>query len=142
MNFTHGSRDAIYLNHEELISPTKNYYILSNALVYTFSCLAGNELADILIQNNALTFWGYTEEALVNPSYYDKFVTCAMYGIFSFLAGATIKEAYNNTIECMNITIDEIYPKSVLAASFLEEDRDALIVKGDESLSISDSCLS
>ena len=46
--FGHGKDGCFRIGSEDVVTTTDNYYVFSNALIYTFSCLNGNDLADAL----------------------------------------------------------------------------------------------
>lgn len=61
--FGHGEKDRFTIANEAIVTTTVNHYVFSNALIYTFSCYNGQELADVLIANKAIAFVGYGKEA-------------------------------------------------------------------------------
>ena len=76
-------------------------------LIYTFSCLNGGTLADILTGNSVKAFVGYDGDANC-PLGIDDFTTSiVMYFLSSFLSGKTVNEA-----------------KDVLEEAFKGEDED------------------
>lgn len=137
--FVHGSQECMYINgNTAFINTTINHYLLSNAFIYTFSCHNGNLLADTLINNNAHTFWGYKDEAWVCLDYIEDFKKCALSGYFHFLKGKNIAESEEAMRNDTNEIIDELYLKNMLAASYLLDNRNAMVVKGKKDLTIKD----
>lgn len=139
LGFVHGTPESMLIGGtEHFVSLTNNYYLFSNAFIYAFSCYNGTELADTLLANSALVFWGYSNKAWVIYDYIDKFKECALAGYKYFLEGSTIEEAYHLMIMDINEQIDTLYIENFLAASMFMRNRDALIVKGNLELTIAD----
>ena len=135
--FGHGKDGCFRIGSEDVVTTTDNYYVFSNALIYTFSCLNGNDLADALVANKAKAFVGYTGYANCPYGIDDVTTKIVMSFIASFLLGKTVNEAkadlelsYNNAI----------YDESLdaLQRQLFQTNRDNLIVKGNSSLSIND----
>lgn len=135
--YGHGSEDTFNMNGEKIVSTTENHYIFSNALIYTFSCLNGNNLADVLIENNAKAFVGYTSNA--NCPYGIDDVTCniAMSFVTSFLGGKSICSAVDDLRAAYEDAIfnDELEP---FQRSRFQENRDGIVLKGNGALTIND----
>ena len=135
--FGHGSDTSFSMNSEDIITTTDNHYVFSNALVYTFSCMNGGSLADVLIDNNAKVFVGYTSNA--NCPYGLDNVTCniAMSFVSSFLSGKTIKDAVDDLKMSYEEAIfnEELEP---FQRSRLQENRDGITIKGDGTLTVED----
>lgn len=139
LGFVHGTSESMLIGGtEHIVSLTNNYYLFSNAFIYAFSCYNGTELADALLDNNALVFWGYSNKAWVIYDYVSQFKECALAGYKYFLEGSTIEEAYQLMIADINEQIDILYTENFFAASMFMRNRDALVVKGRLELTIAD----
>ncbi|NDV82539.1 hypothetical protein [Bacteroides sp. 51] len=139
LGFMHGSKEAMVLSGtENIVTLTTNHYLFSNAFIYNFSCYNGTDLADVLLQNNALVFWGYSDKAWVCYACLDEFKKCALSGLSHFLTGINVESSHRLMIEDINETIDKLYASNMFAASTLLENRDAIIVKGDKTLTYFD----
>lgn len=105
--------------------------MLSNAVVYTFSCKAGVELADILLANGTKVFWGYTDSVWYHPDYDEDFADFALMGLICVLNGEDWKSVLDRTKLEMNKKIDEWSerPETAIAASLLRRNRDAHVLK-------------
>lgn len=135
--YGHGEDKAFLVNHERVVTTTSNHYLFSNALVYTFSCLNGGKLADVLINNNAKTFVGYTGDANC-PLDIDEITNdIAMSFVTSFLGGKTISESFDDLKASYERAVfdDELDP---FQRRSYQENRDALVLKGDGNVTISD----
>lgn len=133
--YGHGTNESFIIGDESVITTTDNYYVFSNALIYTFSCFNGNDLADTLINNKVRTFVGYTDKAYC-PSGIDDITTqIAMTFVSSFLSGKTVREAVNDLKLSYSTAI---YNESLdpFQRSCFQENRDNLVIKGDKSLQI------
>lgn len=133
--FGHGTDESFCMNGENVVTTTDNHYVFSNALVYTFSCLNGGKLADVLIDNNAKAFVGYNGNA--NCPYGIDDVTCgiAMSFLSSLLGGKTIGNAVDDLKTSYE---DAIFNKALepFQRSWFQENRDNVTLKGDVTLTI------
>lgn len=135
--YGHGEDKAFLVNHEHIVTTTLNHYLFSNALVYTFSCLNGGKLADVLIDNKATSFVGYTGNANC-PLGIDEITNdIAMSFVSSFLSGKTINESFGD--------LKTSYEKAIFDDALdpfqrrnYQENRDALVLKGDGNITIGD----
>lgn len=135
--YGHGKEDALLIDNEEIVTTTENYYLFSNALIYTFSCFNGKNLADVLIENKTITFVGYTAPA--NCPYGLDEITCdiVMSFINSFLAGKTVDDSLTELKEAYGRAINDNSIEPFVRARFLEN-RDSLVVKGNGDITIND----
>ena len=135
--YGHGNTDSFCIDNESIITTTENHYIFSNALIYTFSCFNGGELADVLIANNAKTFVGYTGLANCPYGIGDITLNVAMTFIESFIKGKTVNESKEDLIASYENAIfnEELEP---FQRSSFQQNRDNLIVKGNGNLCIDD----
>lgn len=133
--FGHGTDESFSMNGEKVITTTENHYIFSNAVIYTFSCLNGRKLANVLIDNNAKAFVGYNGNA--NCPYGLDDVTCniAISFVTSFLSGKTISISVDDLRAAYEDAIfnDELEP---FQRSKFQENRDGIVIKGDGTLTI------
>ncbi len=135
--YGHGTDESFDMNHEKLVTIVDNHYSFTNALIYTFSCLNGGALADVLINNNAKAFVGYIGNA--NCPYGLDDVTCGIVMSFvsSLLDGKTIKDAVDEMKTSYENAIfnEELEP---FQRSWFQENRDGITIKGDGTLTIED----
>ncbi len=135
--YGHGKADSFRIADEDVVTTTENYYVFSNALIYTFSCLNGNDLADAIMANKAKAFVGYTDYANCPYGIDDVTTEIVMSFVSAFLSGKTVNESkadlelsYDNAI--YNETLD------AFQRQLFQTNRDNLVVKGDGSLIIKD----
>lgn len=133
--FGHGTDESFCMNNENIVTPTDNHYIFSNALIYTFSCFNGGTLADVLVSNNTKAYVGYKGNA--NCPYGIDDVTCgiAMSFLSSFLGGNSISNAVDDLKTAYE---DAVFNKELepFQRSCFQENRDNITLKGDGSLTI------
>ena len=135
--YGHGKADSFRIADEDVVTTTENYYVFSNALIYTFSCLNGNDLADAIMANNAKAFVGYTDYANCPYGIDDVTTEIVMSFISAFLSGKTVNESKAD----LELSYDNaIYNESLDAfqRQLFQTNRDNLVVKGDGSLVIND----
>ena len=139
--YGHGKDDSFRIDSEAVVTTTENYYVFSNALIFTFSCLNGNDLADTLIANKAKAFVGYTDHANCPYGIDDVTTKIVMSFISAFLGGKTISEAKVDLEEAYTHAMhdDSIEP---FQRRLFQTNRDSLVVKGDGSVHISDILIS
>ena len=135
--YGHGKHNSFKIGNVDIVTTTENYYLFSNALIYTFSCLNGNDLADAIVTNKAKAFVGYTGYANCPYGIDDVTTEIVMSFISAFLSGKTVNESkadlelsYDNAI--YNESLD------VLQRQLFQTNRDNLVVKGEGSLVIND----
>lgn len=138
--FGHGQKDSFVIDNEPIVTTTENHYIFSNALIYTFSCLNGGTLADILTGNSVKAFVGYDGDANC-PLGIDDFTTSiVMSFLSSFLSGKTVNEAKDDLEEAYNKAIfDETLDP--FQRPLFQTNRDNLVVKGNGNLHITELLL-
>ena len=135
--YGHGKADSFRIADEDVVTTTENYYVFSNALIYTFSCLNGKDLADVIMDNKAKAFVGYTDYANCPYGIDDVTTEIVMSFISAFLSGKTVNESKAD----LELSYDNaIYNESLDAfqRQLFQTNRDNLVVKGDGSLVIND----
>lgn len=136
--FGHGERDKFKIANEAIVTTTVNHYVFSNALIYTFSCFNGQELADVLIANGATTFVGFDKEAQCPLGIDDVTSRIAQTFIVAFVVqGKTVKEA---TLDQRRAYDNAVYDNSLdpYVRGYFQHNRDALVLNGEENLTIND----
>lgn len=135
--YGHGKNNSFIMGNEEIVTTTENYYLFSNALIYTFSCLNGNDLADALVDNKAKAFVGYTSYANCPYGIDDVTTKIVMSFISSFLCGKTVNEAKEDLESAYN---QAVYDESLdpLQRPLFQTNRDNLVVKGNYDLKLCD----
>ena len=136
--FGHGEKDKFKIANDAIVTTTVNHYVFSNALIYTFSCFNGQELADVLIANKAIAFVGYDKEAQCPLGIDDITSEIAQTFIVSFMIeGKQVKEAVSDLKKAYD---DAVYNEKIDAfrRGYFQTNRDALVLKGDGDLTISD----
>lgn len=134
--YGHGKSAKFTLANEDIITQTENYYIFSNALVYTFSCSNGKDLADTLIANGVKAFVGYTEEIQCPLGMDDVTSRIANIFVVAFIQdGKKVKDAMLDLKDAYN---KAVYDESldVFTRGYYQTNRDALVLKGDGELTL------
>lgn len=135
--YGHGKKDSFYVDNEPIITTIENHYIFSNALIYTFSCYNGEELADVLVKNNCKVFVGYTSAANCPYGIDDMTSEIAMSFINSFLSGKSVVESKEDLVNSYERAIFDEELEPFQRVSY-QRNRDSLVVKGDGKLCIND----
>lgn len=136
--FGHGEKDRFTIANESIVTTIVNHYVFSNALIYTFSCYNGQELADVLIANNAIAFVGYGKEACCPLGIDDITSQIAQTFIVSFMIeGKPVKEAVSDLYTAYD---NAVYDKNIdpFIRGYFQTNRDALVLKGNGDLTIND----
>lgn len=135
--YGHGGKDSFIMDNEAIVTTTENYYVFSNALIYTFSCLNGNDLADALVANKAKAFVGYTGYANCPYGIDDVTTEIVMSFISAFLGGKTVSESKADLEDAYTRAIhdDSIEP---FQRQLFQSNRDSLVVKGNGNICLRD----
>ena len=135
--YGHGKYDCFKIGDEQIVTTTENHYIFTNAMIYTFSCLNGGELADTLISNYTKAFVGYSDSAYCPCGIDD--VTCrvAMTFLSSLLGGKSIIDSVEDLKSAYEDTMFEDGLDPFQAESF-QRNRDNIVLKGNGTLTIKD----
>jgi hypothetical protein len=137
ISYLHGNENAMTLSNETIVS-IDNAHLFTNAFCYTFSCCCGKNLSSILLDNRALVFWGYADEAYSFLDYEEDFAELAISGLKHFFANETVECAYNKTKEEYIKKIDSLYQENLVVAAYLLHNKDAMVVYGNKSITVSD----
>jgi len=136
--YSHGHEDRLIAQRSSYID-TNNVALFKGALFYTVSCSSAIALADQLVENGCLCYFGY--KCLFNYwDGYKEFSECANYGLFKIFEGIATDEVYNQMLKNYNECIDRLVDEgedSFMQAALLRENRDGLVRKGAE-VSIND----
>ena len=136
----HGDARSIDGDNGDLVSVDTNNKAFFGKLLYAISCTCAKELKDSLVSEGLRSFWGYDNE--LNVWYgYPQYARSALAGIKSLMDGNSIKEAKEHMLTQYNKDIAELeaqYPDHPELAAALLDNREALVVYGDDDLTLSD----
>ena len=85
-----------------------------------------------MIDNGCLCFIGYNKVISIWSTYVQPFVICANHGLKLFFNGINTSQILLEMKKQYNVEIDDIYPKDFIIASILRENRDSLVLHGDD----------
>ncbi|MBA4134099.1 MAG: hypothetical protein C0525_05175 [Flavobacterium sp.] len=88
-------------------------------------------MGDNLVKNGCLCFIGYNRVISIWSTYLNPFVVCANHGLKLFYNGINTSQILTEMKNQYNMEIDSVYPKNYLISSILRENRDALILHGE-----------
>lgn len=129
--YSHGGKNCLVKSNISYVSTTINNTCFNNTFFYTFSCSSGYELGLNLIENGCLCFIGYNKIISIWIGHIQPFVICANHGLKLFYNGINTFQIVNQMKDQYNIEIDILYPKDFMIASVLRENRDALVLHGN-----------
>lgn len=136
--YSHGQSDALTAMHGAYLN-TQNAYFLSNALFFSNACFVGQGLAHRLIHENCHAVIAYEDEVQYLPTYEQYFVECENFGLIHwFNSRETLAISISKMMENYNFKIDELKEINFVAASLLTNNRDNLVVLGNQELRIDD----
>ncbi|WP_290874656.1 hypothetical protein, partial [Flavobacterium sp.] len=127
----HGRKNCLLNSNTPYVSTTVNNTCFQRSFFYTFSCSSGDELGDNLVKNGCLCFIGYNRVISIWSTYLNPFVVCANHGLKLFYNGINTSQILTEMKNQYNMEIDSVYPKNYLISSILRENRDALILHGE-----------
>lgn len=136
----HGNAKSIAGNNGDILSVSTDNTAFSGKLLYAISCTCAQELKDSLIADGLRSFWGYDKELSFWIGY-PQYGQCYMAGIKSLMDGKTLKEAKEEMLDQYNNSILELeskYPDNPVLAALLVDNREALVVFGEDNLKLSD----
>ncbi len=131
---SHGKIDAIINeNCDDVISTKTTNYNLAGKALFAVSCCCAEILKDELLRIGLKLFVGYKTNYTEFPGY-DEFYITANSGIKAFMDGSSVSEMR----KAMYKSYDECYKlldiKSSLAADALLDNREGLVIEGEETL--------
>lgn len=136
----HGDARSIAGNSGDVVSVDTNNTLFSGKLLYAVSCTCAKELKDSLLADGLRSFWGY--DSKLNIWYgYPQYARSCMAGMKSLMKGKTVKEAREEMIAQYNHDISELeeqYPNDTYLAAALLDNREALVVYGEDGLKLAD----
>ena len=135
--YAHGQEDSVFIGANKVFSVSDNYYLLSNAVIYTFSCNCGGILADKLLENKAILFVGYKGTANCPYGLDGITVSVVLSFIQAFLSGKTAKDSFESLYDAYSAVLRDSTLDPFQRAAF-QESRDALVLKGDENVRVCD----
>jgi hypothetical protein len=136
----HGDTNSIAGNNGDIVSVETDNSLFSGKLLYVVSCSCAKELKDSLVADGLRSFWGYDNELKVWYGYPQYALSC-MAGMKSLMDGKTVKEAKAAMMDQFNNGIAELetqYPDNPILAADLLDDREALVVYGEDDLTLAD----
>lgn len=136
---SHGDTKSIANEkNEDVISVAFDNSAFRGKLLYAVSCYCGAELKDHLVEKGLRSFWGFSNE-LKFWSGYPQYSRSALSGIKNLLDGKSLKESKALMLAKYDEGIAELEkePNPLLAAD-LYDDKEALVVYGDDEFVLTD----
>lgn len=135
---SHGKIDAIINeNCDEVISTKTTNYNFAGKALFAVSCYCAEMLKDELLRIGLKLFVGYKSNYTEFPGY-DEFYIAANSGIKAFMTGLSVSE----TRQAMYKSYDDCYKlldkKSSLAADALLDNKEGLVIEGEDTLRLCD----
>jgi hypothetical protein len=135
--FTHGDKNNLLKSGTyPYISTTDSLSIFKKSFFYTFACEAGEVLGKELVNQGCKCFIGYNKKTYIWNTFQIPFVNTATYGLKLFFDGENTKTIFSKMKDLYNEEIDKIYENDFVIASILMDNRDALVLHG-ENINIS-----
>lgn len=135
---SHGRTDAIVNEKDnDIISFRTTNYNLDGKALFAVSCYCAETLKDELIRIGLKLFVGYRSKYTEFPGY-DEFYTSANSGLKVFVKGASVLEVKETMYKVYDAGYDSLDAKSSIAADAILDNREGLVVEGDDDLHISD----
>lgn len=136
----HGDAKSIAGSNGDIVSTNTDNTQFSGKLLYAVSCSCAKELKDSLTKVGLRSFWGYDNELKLWYGY-PQYARSCMAGIKSLMDGKTIREAKADMLEQYNNDIAELekyYPENPILSALLLDNREALVICGDDELKLAD----
>lgn len=136
-SFTHGDNENLLQNGTNpYVSTTNNLNIFKKAFVYAYACKAGKVLGEEIVNAGGKCFIGYNKNIHIWSTYMLPYINTATSGLKLFYEGNNLQNVYLGIKEQYNEEIDKIYKTDFVIASILMDNRDALVIYGQNDISI------
>lgn len=129
--YSHGGSDCLLKSASIPYVSRNNSANFKKSFFYTFSCSSGKELGTDLINNGCHCYIGYRDVIAIWSTYPKPFIECANHGLIQFFNGEESYTIINQMKNKYNEEIDNVYKEDFLIASILKDNRDALILHGN-----------
>lgn len=129
--YSHGGNDCLLKSASTPYVSRTNSSNFNKSFFYTFSCSSGKELGADLIDKGCHCYIGYKDVVAIWNTYQGPFMECANYGLIQFFNGEESYSIINQMKNKYNEEIDNMYRQDFLIASILKDNRDALILYGN-----------
>lgn len=130
--YSHGDKEMLIKANAPYVSTVVNNNCFNNSFFYTFSCNSGHVLGSTLVQNGCLCYIGYNRVIAIWSTYIGPFMECANHGLIQFYSGHKTSSVLVKMNEKYNSEIDNVYKMDFFIASILRENRDALVMWGND----------
>ena len=135
---SHGRIDAIVNEKsEDVISTITTNYNFNGKALFAISCYCAQMLKDELMKIGLKLFVGYKSNYTEFPGYEEFYIT-ANSGIKVFLEGASVSDMRNEMFKSFDDCYRTLDLKSSLAADALLDNKEGLIIDGDDQLCLCD----
>ncbi len=133
---SHGRPDSV-VNEEdvEFVSTKTTNYSLSGKCFFTVSCYCAQNLKDELIRIGLKLFVGYRDKYTEFPEY-NEFMQSANYGLKVFIDGLSVAQMKDSIYAEYDRLFDELNKKSAMVADALLDNKESLVIEGDDDLTI------
>lgn len=137
--YSHGDADCLTAGGAAYIHLDSNAHLFSNSLFYAVACSVGARLGQHLIDSGCHVFIGYKDTFYFLNRQLELAVNCANIGIKMFLLGKNVGEAFRLVENFYDREIDKLMAfNDIMAAGFLTRNRNALVLIGNNDLTIDD----
>lgn len=133
---SHGRPDSVVNEEEEeFVSTRTTNYNLNGKCFFAVSCFCAQNLKDELLRIGLKLFVGYRDRYTEFPGY-DEFTQSANYGLKVFIDGQNVAQMKNSIYAEYDRLFDVLNEKSALAADALLDNKESLVIEGDDNLTI------
>ncbi|MCP5061554.1 MAG: hypothetical protein GY936_03715 [Ignavibacteriae bacterium] len=135
--FSHGdSENLLQDGTTPFISTSSDLSKYMDSFFFSFACETGKILGEKLVEYGCKCFIGYKEKTYVWTTYMNPFVKTATYGLIQFYKGKNMSDIFNDMKNIYDEEIDKLYKTDFVIASILMDNRDGLVMYGDETIDI------
>ena len=132
----HGQADSVVNEDDvEFVSTKTTNYNLNGKCFFAVSCNCAQELKDELIRIGLKLFVGYRDKYTEFPGY-DEFMQSANHGLKVFIDGKNVAQMKNDIYAEYDRLFNEKKKKSAMAADALLDNKESLVIDGDDNLTI------
>lgn len=133
---SHGRSDSVVNEKgEEFVSTKTTNYNLNGKCFFAVSCYCAQNLKDELLRIGLKLFVGYRDKYTEFPGY-DEFMQSANYGLKVFIDGQNVAQMKGSINAEYDRLFDVLNEKNALAADALLDNKESLVIEGDDNLTI------
>ncbi len=140
VGLSHGNESQLITENEAYVK-AENVFHFRNSFFYSTACRTASKLGISLIDNGCSCYVGYNKDSWASTEeFYSVFIECENYCLSEFIiSDKPIKDVFDEMLDFFDSKIDLLTQQNeIFAAIDLQNNKDNLVLFGNESLRITD----